>query len=122
MVKCPSCSFESGASNFKQLRELWKFRFYEVRMLECPRCKNVFNYYEGTSPRGEPENVQSSCCKPGIAGFVEETLVGVDINPFAVEMAKLNLILAISDKMLSTCRASYVPSNIRTYWADSLAR
>ncbi|MEM1832459.1 MAG: N-6 DNA methylase, partial [Desulfurococcaceae archaeon] len=60
-------------------------------------------------------------CKPDIAEFVEETLVGVDINPFAVEMAKLNLILAISDEMLSTCRASYVPSKIRVYWADSLA-
>ncbi|MEM4827550.1 MAG: N-6 DNA methylase [Desulfurococcaceae archaeon] len=60
-------------------------------------------------------------CKPDIAEFVEETLVGVDINPFAVEMAKLNLILAISDEMLNTCRASYVPSNIRVYWADSLA-
>ncbi|MEM4003872.1 MAG: hypothetical protein QW836_09820, partial [Ignisphaera sp.] len=60
-------------------------------------------------------------CKPDIAEFVEETLVGVDINPFAVEMAKLNLILAISDEMLNTCRASYVPSKIRVYWADSLA-
>ncbi|MEM4912753.1 MAG: hypothetical protein QW579_00970 [Desulfurococcaceae archaeon] len=53
MVKCPFCGFESDASSFKQLREPWKFRFYEVKMLECPRCKNVFNYYEGVSSRGK---------------------------------------------------------------------
>ncbi|MEM3740532.1 MAG: N-6 DNA methylase [Candidatus Korarchaeum sp.] len=59
-------------------------------------------------------------CKPEIARFVEETLVGVDINPFAVEMAKLNLILAIADEMWSKCNTSYIPSNVRVYWADSL--
>ncbi|MEM3938011.1 MAG: hypothetical protein QW373_05365 [Desulfurococcaceae archaeon] len=52
MVKCPFCGFESDASSFKLLREPWRFRFYEVKMLECPKCKGVFNYYEGTSPRG----------------------------------------------------------------------
>lgn len=59
-------------------------------------------------------------CKSDIARFIEETLVGIDVNPFAVEMAKLNVILAISDGVHS-CRAVYVPTNIRVYWADSLA-
>jgi len=53
VIKCPFCGFEADASSFKLLREPWRFRFYEVRMLECPRCRNVFNYYEGTSPRGK---------------------------------------------------------------------
>ncbi|MEM1793268.1 MAG: hypothetical protein QW794_06375 [Thermosphaera sp.] len=53
MVKCPFCGFEADANRFKLLREPWRFRFYEVEMLECPRCRKVFNYYEGTSPRGK---------------------------------------------------------------------
>ncbi|MEM4501264.1 MAG: hypothetical protein QW512_03945 [Thermofilaceae archaeon] len=53
MVKCPFCGFESSLDEFKQLREPWRFKFYEVRMLECPRCKGVFNYYEGSSLRGK---------------------------------------------------------------------
>ncbi len=52
VIKCPFCGFEADVSSFKLLREPWRFRFYEVRMLKCPRCRNVFNYYEGTSPRG----------------------------------------------------------------------
>ncbi|MEM1832524.1 MAG: hypothetical protein QXJ97_13465 [Desulfurococcaceae archaeon] len=52
MVKCPFCGFESGLNGFKQLREPWRFGFYEVKMLECPRCRSMFNYYEGTSLRG----------------------------------------------------------------------
>ncbi|MEM1696276.1 MAG: AbrB/MazE/SpoVT family DNA-binding domain-containing protein [Desulfurococcaceae archaeon] len=51
VVRCPSCGFESSLEDFKKLREPWRFRFYEVKMLECPRCKIVFNYYEGFSPR-----------------------------------------------------------------------
>ena len=53
MVKCPFCGFEADANNFKLLRGTWRFRFYEVKMLECPKCKGVFNYYEGVSPRGK---------------------------------------------------------------------
>ncbi|MEM1703568.1 MAG: hypothetical protein QXQ31_05905 [Zestosphaera sp.] len=53
MVKCPFCGFEADANSFKQLREPWRFRFYEVKMLECPKCRGVFNYYEGFSPRGK---------------------------------------------------------------------
>jgi len=51
MVRCPYCGYEAGVSGFKLLREPWKFRFYEVRMLECPKCKGVFNYYIGKSPK-----------------------------------------------------------------------
>ncbi|MEM0233553.1 MAG: hypothetical protein QXL22_05995 [Candidatus Nezhaarchaeales archaeon] len=53
VVKCPFCGFEADASSFKLLREPWRYGFYEVRMLECPKCKSRFNYYEGTSPRGK---------------------------------------------------------------------
>jgi hypothetical protein len=30
----------------------WKFRFYEVKRLLCPKCGGGFNYYCGVSPRG----------------------------------------------------------------------
>ena len=49
MVKCPYCGFEGG---FEVLRS-WKFRFYEVRRLVCPRCGGSFNHYAGVSPRGK---------------------------------------------------------------------
>ena len=49
MVKCPYCGFEG---EFKVERS-WRFRFYEVRRLSCPRCGGVFNHYRGTSPRGK---------------------------------------------------------------------
>jgi len=53
MVKCPYCNYEADVSEFKPLREPWKFRFYIVRMLECPRCHKVFNYYSGVRPKGK---------------------------------------------------------------------
>jgi len=59
-------------------------------------------------------------CKPDIAEFIEKTVVGIDINPFAVELAKLNFILTMSDE-LTKCKATYMPGTIRIYWADSLA-
>jgi len=48
MVKCPRCGFEG---EFKQLKT-WRFRFYDVRMLECPNCNSVFNHYYGVSSAG----------------------------------------------------------------------
>lgn len=51
MVKCPFCYYEADISHFKLLRDPWRFRFYDVRMLECPKCHGVFNYYRGLSPR-----------------------------------------------------------------------
>jgi hypothetical protein len=56
-----------------------------------------------------------------IASFIEENVVGIDINPFAVEMARLNVIATISEEMRKRGGA-YVPQNVRIYWADSLAR
>jgi len=53
MVKCPFCNYEADVSEFKPLREPWKFSFYTVKMLECPKCHNVFNYYYGASPRDD---------------------------------------------------------------------
>ncbi|MEM4571027.1 MAG: hypothetical protein QXE66_06950 [Desulfurococcaceae archaeon] len=53
VVKCPFCGFEAGVDSFKQLREPWRFRFYEVKMFERLKVQNVFNYYEGTSPRSK---------------------------------------------------------------------
>ena len=47
MVKCPFCGFEGG---FEEGRR-WRFQFYDVRRLKCPRCGGVFNYYSGRSPK-----------------------------------------------------------------------
>ena len=53
MVKCPYCGYEADVSSFKLLRKPWKFQFYTVTMLECPKCHGVFNYYSGVSSRGK---------------------------------------------------------------------
>jgi len=53
MVRCPFCGYEADLSQFKLLRDPWRFRFYEVKMLECPKCRGVFNYYSGVSPMGK---------------------------------------------------------------------
>ncbi|MCC6021354.1 MAG: N-6 DNA methylase [Thermoproteaceae archaeon] len=56
-----------------------------------------------------------------IASFVEENVIGIDVNPFAVEMARLNVIATISEEMRKRGGA-YVPQKVQIYWADSLAR
>ncbi|ACL11530.1 hypothetical protein DKAM_1204 [Desulfurococcus amylolyticus 1221n] len=53
VVRCPHCGFEAGRQSFKPLKGPWRFRFYSVEMLECPRCRGVFNYYSGISPTGK---------------------------------------------------------------------
>ncbi|MEM1528122.1 MAG: hypothetical protein QW290_07695 [Sulfolobales archaeon] len=53
MAECPFCGFEAGVDSFKRVREPWKYRFYKVMRLECPKCKGVFKYYEDVSPRGK---------------------------------------------------------------------
>jgi SAM-dependent methyltransferase len=65
----------------------------------------------------------SSFSKPprDIVRFIEENVVGIDINPFAVEMAKLNMIMAIAGEM-QRLGGAYIPTHLRIYWADSLAR
>jgi hypothetical protein len=49
LVKCPYCGYEG---EFRVLKT-WRFRFYSVSMMECPRCHGVFNYYQGVSPKGK---------------------------------------------------------------------
>ncbi|MEM0370852.1 MAG: hypothetical protein QXR68_02520 [Pyrobaculum sp.] len=53
VVKCPFCGYEAYVNCFKLLREPWRYWFYEVKRLECPKCENVFMWYEGVSPRGK---------------------------------------------------------------------
>jgi hypothetical protein len=49
MVKCPYCTSEGA---FKELKE-WKFRFYNVKRLQCLKCKGIFNHYSGVSSLGK---------------------------------------------------------------------
>jgi hypothetical protein len=49
MVKCPYCASEGA---FKELKG-WKFRFYNVKRLQCLKCKGIFNHYSGVSPLGK---------------------------------------------------------------------
>ena len=49
MVKFPYCGYEG---EFRALKT-WRFRFYNVSRMECPRCHSVFNYYRGVSPKGK---------------------------------------------------------------------
>ena len=61
-------------------------------------------------------------CKQDIVDFIESVLYGVDINPFAAEMAKINVILSINDGLQATCRhAVYAVQRINVFWGDSLA-
>jgi uncharacterized Zn finger protein len=46
-IKCPYCGFEGG---FEALKT-WKYRFYDVKMLQCSKCGGIFNHYYGVSPR-----------------------------------------------------------------------
>jgi len=50
LVRCPFCGYKADLRELKLLQDPWRFRFYEVKMLECPKCKGVFNYYTGKSP------------------------------------------------------------------------
>ena len=50
MIKCPHCGFVGEITDFKTIKS-WRFRFYTVTMLECPKCGGIFNYYKGISPR-----------------------------------------------------------------------
>lgn len=51
MVRCPYCGREG--SDFRQVRESWRFNIYTVHRLECPKCGGVFNYYEGRTKSGK---------------------------------------------------------------------
>ena len=49
MVRCLLRGCDGGLNPLKT----WKFRFYEVKCLECPKCHGVFNHYQGLSPAGK---------------------------------------------------------------------
>jgi len=49
MVKCPYCGYEGG---FRLIKN-WRFKFYDVKMFECPKCHSVFNHYAGVSVKGK---------------------------------------------------------------------
>jgi len=49
-LRYPYCGNEE---NLKVLKE-WKFSFYDVRKIQCPKCNGIFNYYKGKSPKGKP--------------------------------------------------------------------
>jgi transposase len=48
LVRCPYCGYEGEF----RVEKSWRFRFYEVRRLSCPKCGGVFNHYRGVSPKG----------------------------------------------------------------------
>ena len=41
MVRCPYCGYEGEL----KLLKTWKFRFYDVKRLQCSKRSSVFNYY-----------------------------------------------------------------------------
>jgi uncharacterized Zn finger protein len=47
MIKCPYCGYEGEFT----LLKTWKYRWWDVKMVRCPRCGGVFNYYYGISPK-----------------------------------------------------------------------
>ena len=63
IVKCPFCGYEG---EFKEIKA-WKFLFYNVKMLECPRCEGRFNHYLGMSPKGKRSEfvIRIGCSKRG---------------------------------------------------------
>jgi len=106
-----------NADTIRGLYDMWRSGARDTLILD-PACgsgsflvnvvKRIFNSLEGR-PLGD------------VVRFIESNVVGIDINPFAVEMAKLNLIIAIASEMTKRGGA-YIPSELRVYWADSLSR
>jgi hypothetical protein len=52
-----------------------------------------------------------------ICDFLSKCVVGIDINPFAVYMAKLNILLKLT-QLMHDCH----PNSLRVIWADSLTK
>jgi hypothetical protein len=48
IVKCPFCSGEFQAQPLKA----WRFGFYSVEWLQCPKCNGILNHHAGVSPKG----------------------------------------------------------------------
>jgi len=68
MVRCPFCNYEANESKFKLLKDPWKFRFYTVKIFECPKCHGVFNYYYGISPKSGKVSEFVIKIKPRVRG------------------------------------------------------
>jgi hypothetical protein len=110
-----AAGLDAGA--IRQLYERWKRGERDTVILD-PACgsgsflvaviRRIFSAF-GDRPPGD------------ITDFIEENVVGIDINPFAVEMARLNIIATISEEM-GKRGGAYVPRRAGIYWADSLAR
>ena len=49
MVKCPFCGYENSFIMLKT----WKYRWYDVKRLQCPKCNKIFNHYSGKTPTGK---------------------------------------------------------------------
>ena len=106
-----------NADTLRGLYDRWRSGARDTLILD-PACgsgsflvnivKRIFNSLEGR-PLGD------------VVKFIESNVVGIDVNPFAVEMAKLNLIIAIANEMIKR-GGVYIPSELRVYWADSLSR
>ena len=51
-----------------------------------------------------------------ILRFIQKSVIGIDVNPFAVDMARLNYLLTTIETLNLT------PAQIPVFWADSLTR
>jgi methylase of polypeptide subunit release factors len=54
--------------------------------------------------------------------FITEKIVGVDLHPFAVAMARVNYLLALGDLLSRETLQAVGQLRIPVYWTDSLAR
>jgi methylase of polypeptide subunit release factors len=54
--------------------------------------------------------------------FITDRVVGVDLHPFAVAMARVNYLLALGDLLSHKTLQAIGRLHIPVYWADSLAR
>jgi methylase of polypeptide subunit release factors len=54
--------------------------------------------------------------------FITDRVVGVDLHPFAVAMARVNYLLALGDLLSHETLKAIGRLHIPVYWADSLAR
>jgi len=54
--------------------------------------------------------------------FINDRVVGVDLHPFAVAMARVNYLLALGDLLSHETLQAIGRLHIPVYWADSLAR
>jgi len=109
-----AAGFDANAVN--SLYDMWRRGERDTLILD-PACGS------GSFLVSIIRRIFSSFSKPprDIVRFVEENVVGIDINPFAVEMAKLNMVMAIADEM-QRLGGAYILTRLRIYWADSLAR